>query len=289
MTSSAASAPGEKVIQSSDGTDIFVKQFVADSPKAQILLTHGYLEHCLRYQEFAEYMIGKGISVTVYDCRGHGRSGGARAFIDSWEDYAADFEAVRSTIHPPDELSTFVMGHSMGGLVTLDYHLRAASDGCFPDDVKGIILSSPYLKPAKELPYMKVLLGKVFGRVMPSITIPSGLKEEDLMNDPQKQKEHKDDPLVLKDATAGWALQCMIAQERAQKLAEAVTLPVPVLFSYGAADPVASPDMNKEVGEKLRVEDKTVLRREGDLHEPLNETKREELFETIANWVTERG
>lgn len=289
MTSTKSSSQGEKTVQSSDGTDIFVKEFVAESPKAQILVSHGYLEHGLCYQEFAEYLVGEGISVIVYDCRGHGRSGGARGFLNDWEKYGADFEAVRSTLLLTGEAPVFILGHSNGGLIVLDHHLRAASNGSFPKDVKGIILSSPFIEPATELPRIKKLLGQVFGKVLPSLTIPADLKEADLTSDPKKQRQHHDDPLILKDATTGWALQCMKAQKRARKMVETTTLPVPVLLFYGSADPVASPKVNEEVGENLKAEDKTVLRREGEMHETLNEIKREELFENIIEWVLKRA
>jgi len=288
---STQTATDGKVVRSEDGTEIFVKQFVADSPKAQVLVCHGYLEHCLRYREFGEYMAGRGISFTTFDFRGHGKSGGKRAYLDDWAKYGADYDAALSTLRPYDEVPTFIMGHSCGGLVVLDRHLTAASSGSFPEGVRGIVLSSPYIRPAEDLPYIKVLLSRAFGKVYPSLSIPANLKGEDLTSDPEKQREHRDDPDNLGSATAGWAKQCMEAQERVRAALDGGTasLPVPVLFSYGTADVVANPETNREASESLKSEDKTVLRREGEMHEPLNEVKRQELFQLIAEWILERA
>ena len=100
--------PGEQFIQSNDGTQLYIKQFHPERPKGQVLILHAYLEHCLRYTEFAEYLNSKNISVTLYDFRGHGRSGGKRALIGKWNDYEDDLEAVRSTLN--SKLPTFLLG-----------------------------------------------------------------------------------------------------------------------------------------------------------------------------------
>ena len=74
-------ATGEQVIQSKDGTPLFVKQYHAEKPVAQVLILHGYLEHCGRYEEFGTYLSAHGISAMTFDLRGHGRSGGDLSLI----------------------------------------------------------------------------------------------------------------------------------------------------------------------------------------------------------------
>ena len=62
-------ATGRQKIKSDDESLIFVQQFNVQRPKAQILISHGYLEHCGKYEEFAKHLNSHGINVTLYDLR----------------------------------------------------------------------------------------------------------------------------------------------------------------------------------------------------------------------------
>jgi alpha-beta hydrolase superfamily lysophospholipase len=46
-----------------------------------MLLIHGYCEHRGRYRETAEHLAQAGYLVMTLDLRGHGQSGGDRAFV----------------------------------------------------------------------------------------------------------------------------------------------------------------------------------------------------------------
>jgi alpha-beta hydrolase superfamily lysophospholipase len=275
---------GEQLIQSEDGTGIFVKQYHCENPKAQILVSHGYLEHCLRYSDFAEFLNSKGISVTLYDLRGHGSSEGYRAGLGEFREYHADLESVMSTLLPPSQLSTFLLGHSTGGLILLDYMLQN------PDalaEMKGCIIVSPYVAPSEKLNPLKVGVAKLFGKLVPNLPIPADLPVEDLTSDPKKQNERNEDRKCLSNARAGWASEVLTAQARVQTLVENTDIPVPVLLVYSDSDPVACPAMSQKIGEKLKVTDKTVIKRKEEKHEVLNEVNRQELFDAMNNWINE--
>jgi acylglycerol lipase len=277
---------GEQFIQSNDGTQIYVKQFHAAQPKAQVLIVHGYLEHCLRYTEFADYLCSKHISVTTYDFRGHGKSGGDRALLRKWKEYDEDFETVRSTLDP--KLPTFVLGHSNGGLVTLHYVLSHSADDPKIKNLKGIVLTNPYVEATDAVPWMVLGVVHTLGRLFPALKVPSNLKAEDLTSDPVKQQEQRDDDMCQPDATVGWASQGLKTQARVKEMAKNTPFPLPLLYIYSTHDKVANPKVVKVVGESLQAKDKTVVCREGEEHEVLNETKRVETYETISAWILER-
>ena len=44
------------------------------NPKGHIHLLHGMAEHIGRYEEFAQYLAGKGYIVSGHDHRGHGKT-----------------------------------------------------------------------------------------------------------------------------------------------------------------------------------------------------------------------
>lgn len=276
---------GEQFIQSDDGTQIYVKQFHAAQPKGQVLVVHGYLEHCLRYTEFAEYLCGKNISVTTYDFRGHGKSGGDRALIRKWKEYEQDFETVRSTLNP--QLPTFVLGHSNGGLTTLNYMLGRPADDPEVKSLKGVILTNPYVEATDAVPWMVLGVVHTLGRWFPALKVPSNLRAEDLTSDPVKQQEQRDDEHCQANATIGWASQGLKTQARVKNMAKSTPFPVPLLYIYATQDKVANPKVVEAIGEILQAKDKTVIRREEE-HEVLNETNRLETYEIISSWILER-
>ncbi len=66
----------------------------------------------------------RGITVVALDMMGHGRSSGLHGFVPSIAVYTEHVHAQIATLLKKDEYATlpfFVMGHSMGGGVTLDY------------------------------------------------------------------------------------------------------------------------------------------------------------------------
>ena len=240
--------------------------------------------------------------------RGHGESDGKPAYLDDWKNYLSDLDTVRSTLLPSKKLPTFLLGHSTGALITIDYLFSTIRDDDDDsnnsssnntvlrgdDAIKGVILTGPYIQPATKLNPVKIYVAKLFGSILPNLKIPSDLKVEQLSSDPQKQREHMEDEKILNNATAGWASQCLDAQERVRNMVETTatstaaattTLPFPVLYVYGESDTVASPEVNERFSELLQAVNKTVIKRKGEQHEVLNEVNRKELFETISKWI----
>jgi alpha-beta hydrolase superfamily lysophospholipase len=103
----------------------------AGEPRAVVQINHGLAEHAARYARFADFLSTHGCHVYAHDHRGHGstrapdapqgcfggRDGGAKVL--------ADVGAVHDLIaanHP--NLPVIVFGHSMGGLIALNFVLR---------------------------------------------------------------------------------------------------------------------------------------------------------------------
>ena len=277
-------ATGEQYVNSKDGTSIFIKSYNVENPKAQLLVVHGFLEHCLRYDEFAQAMCYSGISVTLFDYRGHGKSSGDRAYCDNWNSYSEDLEAAMSTLLPNKDVPTFVLGHSNGGCIVMNYLLD--NPQICKDKFQGVLLSSPFFAPADQLGWVKKAVAKTVGYYFPSLRLPADLKVEKLTSDKEKQKEHDEDSVNLADFSAGWAFQGMATQEKIQKaiLEDSVEVEVPIFFAYSTADQVADGTKNGEIADALKASDKTVLPMEGE-HEILNEVKREDLYEKVSQWI----
>lgn len=279
----------EKTIDSADGTTLYTQSWHPSSnPKAYLVMCHGYLEHCGRYREVGEYMVSFGIATTVFDFRGHGKSAGTRAFVADFSNYHDDIKAVvEAVVKPNDDVAIplFLLGHSNGALAVFDFMLVDPS--FFKTPVKGLIISSPFLAPANELSYFKVLISKLLGYLFPTLALPANeVTAEILMHDEGKRQEHKNDALVQSKFTLGWAVQGMRAQKRVKEdLKECV---IPLLFLYAEDDKVACPSTNQRFANEISQPDKTVVERKGEYHEILNETKRTETYALIKEWVLQR-
>jgi alpha-beta hydrolase superfamily lysophospholipase len=290
----------DQTIASSDGTELYVQKWTSSEPKAELVILHGYLEHSGRYREFSEYLCEKGhINITTWDFRGHGKSGGVKAFCRSFADYHADLDTVLQTIPKNTNNNTttdsnnspkvFVLGHSNGGLTTLDYIRVHSLENKLPVPIQGWIVTSPFLAPAEALPFVSVLASKVLGNWFPTLSMKAELPTAHLTSDPEKQKAAADDPLMLKQFTVGWALQSMKTMKKVQavKVLDPSVVPA-LLFVYSGKDKVASPSMNQKISEQLECQDKTVICREEEEHEMLNEVKRTETYDIIQEWILKR-
>ena len=81
-------------------------------------IVHGLKDHSSRYGVFAERLVARGFAVHAFDLRGHGRSGGARAWVDAVGDYVDDHDAVVSCVRMRERHSPlFVFGHGLGGAI----------------------------------------------------------------------------------------------------------------------------------------------------------------------------
>lgn len=113
-------------------------------PKTQVYFVHDVNDNKVRYQHFAETLVGYGHAVTLFDLRGHGRSPvdgqyGYFAANEGWErqirDMATIFARNAQVNHP-----TILIGSGIGALFVLSYLKRN------PSQISGAILLGPYTK-----------------------------------------------------------------------------------------------------------------------------------------------
>lgn len=268
-----AAPPGEP------GVQLFARQWRphAGACRAQVLVVHGYMEHGARYRELAHSLAKHGISTFCVDLRGHGHSEGPRGFVRRFDDYVNDLLGAFKAF---GEAPTFILGHSLGGLISLDMVSRHAPA------IAGLVLTNPYLDNARTPPAYKLWIGKQAARFMPRLSLPSGLPLDGLSHDAALLAQHARDPLVFTHANAAWFRESRLAQVRVRALTH---LQTPLLYIYSDADPIALPRANAELAAQIQAADKEVLLRPGELHEVLNEVRRADLFERIAQWMLARS
>lgn len=254
----------------------------APEPRAVLLLQHGFGEYAQRfverYSRLIPHLLNAGVSVYAFDMRGHGRSPGRRAVTDlgrAVEDHLAARRRLREQTLP-----VFVLGHSLGGLVT------AAGVARDQSGLSGVVLSSPFL--SKEVPTWKRLLVSVLAAVGPTLLAPEAPAElSGLSRIPEELELVENDPLIYRGRAP------MLLAATALKLLEAnpsfyPEWRVPTLVLHGTADTYTEPDGSREFFKAIASEDKTLHIVEGGYHELLNDTGRDETLRVILAWLERR-
>lgn len=269
-------------VVTSDGTHLHTQYWAPESrPEALVLLVHGYGEHCNRYGGVARAFVAQNVRVYAYDQRGYGRSGGRRAYIDSFETYLDDLEHVLQVVRSqgPDR-PLFLFGHSMGGLVALKYVLDRAPS------LHGLLLSAPALEINPDLAPLLRRAAQVLGRLWP--TLPTTRSPDDAISrDPAVVADAENDPLNYHGR--------VLARTGAEMLragtdtrARLHTLHTPFLVLHGTADSLTNPQWSRTLYHRAPAPDKTLRLYEGLYHEIFHEPEKEEVLNDLADWISAR-
>lgn len=126
-------------IISFDGT--LLKCLIRETGSSKwLIVTHGLGEHLGRH-EWLLKLFAANYNIAIYDLRGHGRSGGKRAWVEDFNHFLKDLHAVIGFLKKEFSMTSYTLfGHSMGGLITAGYVQNMAEKEFYPTSV---FLSSP--------------------------------------------------------------------------------------------------------------------------------------------------
>jgi alpha-beta hydrolase superfamily lysophospholipase len=245
-------------------------------PKGLILVSHGLGEHRGRYHHVADRLVGLGLRVAVPDHRGHGESGGPRADTRNVDDYTADLDSLRK-LTVLEGKPTYLLGHSMGGLIALDYALDHQAD------LKVLILSGALILPGEDQPPWLVAIAKVLGKVVPTLGTLA-LDPKSVSRDPEVVDAYENDPLNYHGkvkAGTGAALLTRL-QTFPQRLP---SLTLPLLVMHGEKDKLTNPEGSKLVDKLAGSTDKTLTIYPGLFHEIFNEPEQDQVLTDVTTWL----
>lgn len=267
---------------SSDGLRLYGEHDTVESPRARLMLVHGFAEHCGRYREMHARFTAAGFSCHRFDLRGHGNSAGRRGHIYRFDEYLKDFDAFVARVDAlePSDAPRVLLSHSNGGLVSAHALLRDASR------FAAAVFSSPFMGFAMKVPAWKAFVAKALSRYVPAISLPTDIPPEYVSQDPATIDEYGTDPLIGKVASARWLTETERAQEEA--LAGASAIELPVLVQQAGQDKLAEPAAAKAFFDAISSSDKRFMDYPALFHEIWFETERERVYADLEGWLDER-
>lgn len=269
----------EGQLTATDGLTLRTQRWTPEGiAKAVIVLTHGLGEHSGRYGHTAAALQAAGYAVYAYDLRGHGKSGGPRGHTPNLEALVEDEQVIFDWAKIENAgRKFFLLAHSMGGNITLNYVLRRQPG------VSGVVLSSPWLGPTTPPSPLLMNVGRFLSGIVPAFTLDSGIAGEPLAHDAQLLDSFPDLNLTHTKITARLGTTIFDAADYA--LAHAAEFTLPFIILHAGADRLASPAASKAFYEKAGSSDKQYQLLEGMYHEILNETERGKVMQTIVSWL----
>lgn len=246
-------------------------------PQASVAITHGFGEHGGRYFNLVKHLVPPGYAVYALDHRGHGRSPGKRGHINRWNEYRDDVRGfIRLIRHHEPNLPVFLLGHSLGGLIALEYVLRD------PDGLKGVIVSGPLLVQARISPAI-IAVARILSRLMPSLAIKTGLDAAALSRDPAVVKEYQEDPLVHSYGTPRLSTEITAAQRWTN--AHAADINLPIMMILGGQDKLVSPEGGRRFFAHVTFADKELKEYPDAYHEPHNDVIADHVIWDVRRWL----
>ena len=242
----------------------FQKWTPEGTPKAVLLIAHGYAEHSGRYMNVVNHFIPLGYQVYALDHRGHGKSDGKLDEINDFSIFVADlkkfFDIIRKEY--PDE-KIFLIGHSMGSLISLLYTLD------YQQELAGLVISGGGLSKPDDPP-------------MPKRPADQPLDSSFLSRDPAVIKAYENDPLVYRGPIPQTVESGMFkGLNRLSGEAKKIKLPVIIMAGDGVMDGTRSQNLYDSIGS----EDKTLKRYPDLMHEIFNEPEHPQVMADLEEWL----
>ena len=260
------------------GVEIHWQCWLAEgTPRATVVIAHGVSEHADRYSHVAARLVRQGYAVYALDHRGHGRSGGKRAVIDRMDRAVADVDTlIRLARSEQPNRKLFLLGHSMGGAISVEYALR------HQERIDGLALSAPATDLEAASP-LELFASRVFSAVAPGVGV-FDVDSSTISRDPEVVRAYDEDPTVFHKKLPARTVS-EIARS-VQTLTERTPgLGLPLLVMLGTGDELVPPRAGRMVHELAGSKDKRLIEYDGLYHEILNEPEQDKVMDDLVEWL----
>ena len=283
--SNAAFSRREGHFRGYGGTELFFQSWSRPENNETLVITHGIAEHSECYAPTAESLVHFGWNIVAWDLRGHGRSEGKRGYVAEFADYSRDLAHLLKFLKSSDRIkSNFaLLGHSMGGLVTLRHLVDDETGAPRP---RAAVLSSPLLGIALAVPVVKDMAAKLLNRILPTITLHNEIRYDELTRDLERLKTYDSDPLRHDKISPALYLGMIENIEFIKLRSDRIQLPV--LIQAAGKEKIVSLPAIKDFFPQIASQDKELVIYDESYHEIFNDLDREEVFKDLNAFLETR-
>jgi len=275
-----------------DGVKLFYRVWKAKqrATRAMILFHRGH-EHSGRFEDVVASLTEThpefaNCHFFAWDARGHGESPGKRGVATSVAELAADadeFVAFLSQEYSLPYEDLIVLAHSIGAVVI------GAWVHDYARPIRGMVLLTPALRVKLYVPLAIPGL-RALHKVAPQAMVKSYVRPTMLTHDAEQARTYADDPLIAGSVSVNLLLDLHDTATRLIDDAAAIT--VPALVVAAGKDWVVRNKPIRTFYERLSADadrgEKSLELFEGKYHDLLHEDNRQELLNSIADFLRQR-
>jgi alpha-beta hydrolase superfamily lysophospholipase len=251
------------------------------TPRAVVILSHGFGEHARRYDHVAARFGREGLVTYALDHRGHGRSGGKRVLVKDISEYTGDFDTlvgIATQEHPG--VTRIVLGHSMGGGIVFAYGVE------HPDNYELMVLSGPAVAAQTAVSPLLAWLAKTIGAIAPGLPLQQ-LDAGAVSRDPAVVDAYNTDPLVYHGKVPGGVARALmlVGETMPQR---AASLAAPLLVVHGSDDRLIPVEGSRQLVAAVGSSDVQLKVYPGLYHEVFNEPEQDQVLDDVVSWINTR-
>ncbi|MBT4762290.1 MAG: alpha/beta hydrolase [Bdellovibrionaceae bacterium] len=271
----------ESHFKSFDDTELFLQAWTTKNPVGSLLICHGVCEHSEPYAELAQFLNKNHWNVYAVDLRGHGRSDGKRGYVKHFSEFEKDLHAFINVVdkeYHKAGLPLILLGHSMGGLVSLKSLISFGNQ-----NLTALCLSAPALGISTHVPPWKHKAAEVLSDWAPKVTLHSEINYEDLSRDPEVLASYPKDALRHQKISPRLYLGMNQAFSSFPQFANAITLPL--FIQIPEKDPVVDSEATQMVFEILGSKSKKIKVYKNRKHEIFNDLDKNEPQQDLLGFI----
>lgn len=263
-----------------DGAELFYRMIEPlTAPKAAVILVHGHGDHSGGLHNISFGLVQEGYIVYSFDLRGHGKSSGKRGFIKSWDEYRGDLHEFRKLVSKKQpRLPLYIMGHSMGGVIALDYAID------FSSGISGIIAIAPAL--SYEVTRFEQLGITLMGKIKPDLSINKSRNFQVMTKNSAMAAKFYSDTLRHNTITPG--LGRGLIQGVTSVLNQAHLISMPFLLQYGLRDKITPPTKLGYFFKQVSSKDKQLVEYPAAKHRPFDGAGKEQFLRDLITWLDQQ-
>lgn len=298
---------------SADGkTQIHAVEWIPDEkPKAILQIAHGVTEYILRYEQFAEYLVEKGIMVVGNDHLGHGKSIAKDSEpmyfgpTGSWKWAVEDMYTCTKMIKEKyPEIPYYMLGFSLGSFLLRTYLIE------YPKAIDAAIIMGTGETSPVQIALAKFIANKEAKKVGENHTSPMIKKltfdtynkffapnrtdYDWLCSDNEGLGEYIADPMRGGNLSAGLFREMLSGMKFTSEIKnlKKMNLDTPILFISGDEDPVG--EKGKGVikayhkFQNIGMKDVEIKLYPKLRHDILHEKCKKEIYEYVYNWIEKK-